>query len=300
TYTVDVRLTAPGYLETPLSFAVTTGVTVFPLEPPVDPGLGRPVAWLHRPAVRLRGRITTGVVQPGPPALSPNGVGGATVQVVVPAEMLGFQAPLAFVHDVPTQVRPVTLTEVAPDLDLLEDAVAGEQRLTLARRTALAVDSVIRLGTGPEREYAVVESVLGPADLSRPGAVTLRAPLTYTHRRGDPSAPAPRRVTVTPAAGTPLTQPALPGDQVLFAANPALFLAGAPFVIDDAAVARREYRVARPPEDITDADGFYVIGPVGRTASVTLRVTPPALPPEPDVVVPLDYNQPDNVMNVRV
>src|SRR5262249_27824107 len=156
----------------------------------------------------------------------------------------------------------------------------GAQRLELQRRDGLAVGGVIRLGTGPEREYVTVESLIGPADLTLQGAVTLRVPLAHGHRRAD--LPPPRRPALGPVgAGTPLTRRACPGDQAIVVNDATLFLADATFVVNDATVARREFRVASPLADTSDADGYYRIGPIGRTPTVTVRVTPPAAPPEP-------------------
>ena len=62
------------------------------------------------------------------------------------------------------------------------------------------------------------------------------------------------------------------GDQAVSVNDATLFLADATFVVDDATVARREFRVAAPLEDGTDADGYYRIGPIGRTVVAVLAL----------------------------
>jgi hypothetical protein len=278
-FTLDLVVTAPSYLETPLSVTIPAGTTDFPM-----PALE---VHLRRPAVLLRGRITTQASVPAP-------IAGAQIEVVNPAGMVGFAAPLAFTHDAANVARR-TLTPIGSDLTLIRDIHVGDRELSLESRTLLSVGRVIQLGIGDDREYGVVERVSGPADLSRPGNIRLFAPVSFSHRRTETSA---RRVQLGAAsAQTTLARQAFPGDQVVFLASNAL-TANQTFEIADVP-GRVEYRVASPPTATTDTDGYYRIGPIGRQASITLRVTLPASPPEPDIMHQLDFNQPVNTLSLR-
>jgi hypothetical protein len=282
-YTVELSVGADGYLATPLSVVVPAGTTVFPL-----PLL---TAELRRPALRLRGRVTDN-------APIPAGVAGAGVEILDPSNLIGFQAPFAFMHATGTNLMEIPLSPTGPALPLLADVDPGSSRLALARRTGLAPGEIVQLGSGVEREYAIVDGLEGPTTLDRPGVALLRAPLAYRHRVAD--GPVERVVPGAPGASTLLTRDAFPGDQVAFAGSPWTLASDQTVLVDDPDPDAREYLVAFLPGANTDADGYYRLGPIGRTAAVTLRVTPPASPSFVDVTHIVVYGQANNVVNVRV
>jgi len=145
-----------------------------------------------------------------------------------------------------------------------------------------------------EREYVIVESLDGPADLARPGAVQLRTPVAYRHPATAGSA---QRVTAGgPGPSTALTRDALPEDRVAFAADPGVLASDQTVLIDDADPRPPEYVVVRLPQAATDANGYYLLGPVGRVSTVKVSVTPPGADSTHIVV----YDETDNIVNLRV
>jgi hypothetical protein len=280
--TIEMTLRCPGFLSTPVTLDLPAGSGAFPVELPDSP--------LRRPAVLLRGRVVAADVAAAP-------VAGASVDVVAPEELIGLGAPLSFPHDAGTGVVPVELAPVGPGLDLLADVAAGATELGLARRDGLAAGAVLELGDGLAREYAVVTAVEGPADPSLPGAVTFRAPLAFPHR----GAEGPGHLVVEGAAGAAaaLTSAAFAEDQVAFVDDPATLPDGEPVRVDDADAARVEFLVARRARASSDTGGYYRLGPIGRTSTVTVHVTPPAGPPPADVVHIVSHGTPENVLNLR-
>lgn len=280
-HTVDLVVTAPGYLDTPVAVPVPQGAA-FPL-----PAVSVP---LRRDAVTLKGRVTTGV--PAAP------VAGAQVELVAPPGLVGFQAPLAFRHPAATGVTPTPLAPTGANLELSDDVHPGARRAPLERRAGLAVDSIVRFGSGARAEFAILAAIEGPADLSRPGAVLLRAGLRFAHRRDD--GPARRVAPGAPGAPAQLSGDAFAGDRVAAVDYAGLLPDGGPVLLDDPEPSRREYLTVRRAAAQTDANGDYRIAPVGRAAALTVRVVPPLGPAPPDVNHIVSYENRENVLNLRV
>jgi hypothetical protein len=156
---------------------------------------------------------------------------------------------------------------------------------------------VLELGPGADREYAVVTAVQGPVDLTLPGTVALRTPLAFAHRQAD--GPARRVVESAPGASAALTRAAFAEDQVAFVDDPSALLDDGPVRVADADPTRVEYHVARRARATTDAAGYYRLGPIGRTSTVTVHVTPPVGPAPGDVVHIVSHGTPENVLNLR-
>lgn len=276
-YTVDVTVRADGYLPAPLAVAVPAGSS-FPLAPIT--------ASLHRPAVMLKGRVTDANGAP---------LSAAQVTITDPPGLAGLQWPLDFEHAPATPVTAVTLTPAGPALTLTDPAFAGDASLRLAQRLNLAAGAPIQLGTGPQSEYAVVDHLEGPATLSRPGRAVLRAPLHADYAAGAGVRP----LNGAAGAATPISLEAVPGDAVLIFAAATTLSTGDAIEITDADPTRVEYRLAVMPRATTDAQGFYRMGPVARTAAPNLHVVAAAHAPV-DVTWLVDYGRLENVRNVRV
>jgi hypothetical protein len=281
THIVDLSVDAPGYLHTPVAVAVPLGTTAFP----IDAG----TVQLRRDAVALKGRVTTGV--------PPTGVPLTSLRVVVPAGLVGFQTPFAFEHASGLTITPQPLAPVGPALALSEDVQRGATRVRLETRTGLALNEVVRFGTGGATEYAVVAGLEGPANLSEAGAANLRAPLAFPHRAAD--GPAQRVAPGVAGAPTTLTQGAFAEDRVAFVNDPTLLPDGGPALVAHADPTREEWVVVLRTETTTTAAGDYRILPLGRTAAVTVHVGPgPGVPTDPVHIV--SYGQPENTLNLRV
>jgi hypothetical protein len=276
-HTVDVAVSAAGYLPSSLAVAVPAGSS-FPL-----PGVSAP---LHRPAVWLKGRVTD---RAGAPLAT------AQVSITAPPGLVGLRWALDFAHAPGTPVNAATLTPLGPALALIDPAFALDGSVHLDQRLNLASGAVVQLGSGPWREYAVVDHLEGPASLVRPGRAVLRAPLQAGYPLGSPVQP------VTTAAGSPVGGPleSVPGDQVLVFPAATALAPGAAIEIADADPTRTEWRLAVLPATTTDGQGFYRLGPVSRTAAPLLHVTAPLHGPV-DVTWLVDYERSENVRNVRV
>ena len=276
-YTVDVTASAAGFLPAPLAVAVPAGSS-FPL-----PGV---TANLHRPAVFLSGRVTNASGAP---------LAATQVAVTGPPGLVGLQWPLDFEHAPATPVSPAALTPLGPPLTLIDPAFALGTRLHLEQRINLASGVPVQLGSGLSREYAVIDHLEGPVNLTRPGRAVLRAPLHAGYPAG--ATVQPLGSVAGPATGISLE--AVPGDQVLMFAAATPLATGGAIEVGDPDPARVEIRVAVLPTATSDGQGFYRLGPVSRTAGPTLHVVAPAHSPI-DVTWLVDYGRLENVRNVRV
>jgi hypothetical protein len=127
--------------------------------------------------------------------------------------------------------------------------------------------------------------------------VGLRTPLAFPHRQAD----GPARLVVEDAPGPSagLTAAAFAEDRVAFVDDPSALPGDGPVRVADTDAARVEYHVARRARATTDAAGYYRLGPIGRTSTVTVHVTPPVGPPPGDVVHIVSHGTPENVLNLR-
>jgi hypothetical protein len=277
-YTVDVTVHAAGYLPAPLAVDVPAGSTL------PRPGV---TARLHRPAVWLKGRVTDPA---GAPLLVPT-----QVSITNPAGLVGLQWALDFEHAPATPVTAAAPAPLGPPLPLIEPAFVLDSTLRLAQRLNLGPGTVVQLGTGLWREYAVVDHLEGPANLSRPGTAVLRAPLHAGYSAGSTVQP----LTSAPGASAGISLEAVPGDQVLTFSAATALATGDAIEVADPDPARTEWRVAVLPAATADSQGFYRLGPVSRTAAPLLHVAAPPHGPV-DVTWLVDYGRLENVRNVRV
>lgn len=279
-YDVEASASAPAFVDLETTFTLPAGTAL-----PVDAG----DLTLRRRPVRVRGRVThhvTGLA-----------VQDALVFASAPLaaqQLLALRWPLRFDHPAGTEVRRRRLDLTAVATTLTGDVRGGGRTLPLASRTGLAVGGVLRLGTPPAVEIAVVGSLAPePADPAQPGEVDLTAGLHRGFAAGapvrllDPDAvPQTRALTVAAHAGDGL-----------------LLLDGAiaPDTIDtvevrDADPARVEYHVLGAT---TDDDGFYRLDGIGRVAEVRLVARAAGLADGARTVA-LDYGSPTNAVNFRL
>ncbi len=280
-YHVDLVVSAPGYLETPISVLVPAAAT-FPL-PPIRVNLRRPAVWLE-------GRTVDGLGAPVPNTI---------VSMVAPAGQVGLHAPLSFIHGGLTPFAEMLPTPVGAPLPLWRDAFRGELDLWLGARNNLALGSLIRLISAPGTEYVVVAALPGPTNMSQPGRVALSAPISFDHRQSSNSAQPMN--PGAPGPSTTLAGAAYAGDEVVFLTSSAPFSSGQVIRINDPNPSLIEWRILSQPEALSNAPGgFYRLGPVGRSVTLQVHAVPPALPIPPDVIHVVDYAQQDNVLNLRV
>lgn len=281
-HVVRVELAVDGFVPAVAEVVVAMGTTTFPVT-------GAAVA-LRRPAVRLRGRVL--MAGSFPPVPAP---GVHDVAIVAPAGLVGFERPVAAAHPIGAEVQVVTLAPIAGPLVLGRDASPGTAAVHLPDRTGIVPGSAVELAGPQHREVAVVEGIEGPADPSRAGRVRLTTPLRHHH----PVAATVVTVhdVVDLGAGTTLTDSLSAGERVTFVADATLLPDGQVCRLGSAASADEELGVVAAAAGTTDADGFYVTGPVGRTVEVRVAVTPGGGPPTRH---PLSYDQPDNVVDLEV
>jgi hypothetical protein len=96
-----------------------------------------------------------------------------------------------------------------------------------------------------------------------------------------------------------LTQDSFATDRVAFVDDASLLTSGDVVRVMDADPLRIEYLVALRQEAVTDASGYYRLGPVGRARTFGVRFTPP-VGPAVDATWIARYDQPDNVVNGRI
>src|SRR5207248_3057904 len=130
-----------------------------------------------------------------------------------------------------------------------------------------------------------------------PGRVVLCTPVSFPHPQSAPAAQ--RAVPGAPAPAPVLTEDAFAGDRVAFVDDASLLTSGGVVRVQDADPLHTEYLVALLPEGVTNASGYYRLGPVGRALTVRVRFTPP-VGPAVDITWIVRYDQPDNVVNGRI
>ncbi len=275
---IDLTIGAPGFLSVTRSVAIPTGFTAFPLTVPN-------VA-LRRPAVRIRGRLMSAGAGSAP---LPN----RTIAVTAPARLTGFHTTTLWSHTSGTTITPLTVTPQGSDLQLQRDVWPGDTVLILGRRTDLAVDRLIRLGTAPDDELVRVASLTGPATLDDAGTAVLATPVTRVHQAGAAT------LHVDIAASGPVATTTVDTDAaalITIVDHPERLPDGQPCRFDDPDPARVEYGSTHAPSATTDAAGYFSTGPVGAARTVSMTVTPPGA----TVSHVLSFDQPDNVVNLTV
>jgi hypothetical protein len=276
---VAISIGTAGYLTTNIVVAVPAGTTDFPLEPP-------PVA-MRRDAVELAGRVVRRT--PGNPP-----VVGQQVQVIDPSGLIGFTRALSDDHPAGATAAPATITPSGPPLPLAETAYYGDAQLSLLARTGLAQGAVVILERDGIREYAIVESLQGPASLDRAGVAVLRAPLGDTYTAAGPAASLGAVTPIPP--GATVTRDAFAQDRVAFVDQPEALGVGDACLIGSG-TPDAEYRIVHLPDATTDANGYFGLAPIGRATSVTVALPLSGLAP---ITAVLDLAQAQNQLKIRI
>lgn len=278
-YSVNVEFSAPGFASQTLSVAIPQN-TLFPVLAPVA---------LRRLPVQLQGRVVKNSLRtPIPGALVTS---GDSPQPSAAPPALALRVPLAAGHPSGATVQAVTLAVVG-SAQLQQPAAAGTTVLDLSTRTGLAPGVLVQVANGSQTllEYGVVDH-LGAGNASQAGQVFLTQPLIRSY-----GADALTTIQFFTAAltgvATQLTDDADVGDGVLLAAQ---WLTASTLVVDPNTPAAAEYHELGA---LTDADGYYALGGLGRVASLFLYATQGAL--NQVVEWHLEFDQPVNVVDFRL
>lgn len=197
----------------------------------------------------------------------------------------------AFNHPVGAQIRVMGPETVAPDASnaarmLTADVARGAMTLTLTTRADLTAGDFLRVGSGAQREYVVIDD---PAPTAA-NTVTLRYPMQFTHVGTGAGAESAVEVTFPAAAAatTALAASAMAGGGLLIVQNATGF-PGTDRVVEIAgpAPAQTEYRTihtalavqlrSRTIGAITHLDRMAFLHPQGVIVRIvtTVDVAPP-------------------------
>jgi hypothetical protein len=251
-YTVHVTVGAPG-------FQSQTITIVIPINAPFPVAMGS-VA-LRRKPVTVQGRVVANTVARTP-------ISGAQIIIVDdpakppgPPHTVALRSPVKIHHAVGTTAQEITMT-VFGGASLTADAFSGSPTLNLSTRAGLAINSILRLANPSEThvEYSVVSS-LGPG--AGAGQVFLRDPLNGSF----PSASTTVDFQNPGAVGTvgALSADADAGDGVVSVSQ-----RWDKTIEIDPGTPTVEYADVGT---LTDADGYYTIGGVGRSKELFLEAS---------------------------
>jgi hypothetical protein len=243
-YTANLVIRAPGFSD----FKVAVPVAANAISPATAP----PIA-LRRALVRVQGRVVADTASRAP-------IAGAKVVAVddptspPPAtHILNLRSTLSLAHASGKTVREIAMTS-SGSATLNTDALAGAKIVALSTTTGLLAGSVIRFAnaTGTQVVYAVAASVAA-------GSAGLRDPLNTSFFAAGTSVQFLN--PGAPGLGGVLNGDADAGDGVLLSSAA---LAGNTLEIEPGS-ASVEYCETGA---LTDADGYYAINGVGRSAEI--------------------------------
>lgn len=250
---LDLILSAAGYRPVALTVPVPAGA-VFPIRLPA------PILLDPLPA-RLQGRVVTNTAVPTP-------IPNARVTIVdptlaAPDHVLVLRSPLRLAHAANTPVRGRVLTPTGGIRRLVAPAAAASQTLLLDARAGLGVNTVLRLGTDPAVEFAVIEALNPiPANPNLPGEVYLRFPLYHSFAAGSEV----RQISPGAiGAGAALSREQESGEALLVL-NAAL--AADTIEVADADPARVEYHAVGAR---TNGEGYYRLDGIARARVAQVR-----------------------------
>ncbi len=225
--------------------------------------------------VRMQGRVVEVVGARNP-------IAGAAVTAANPNVLL-LRTPVHLDHAAGVTVRRRALNSAGSVKQLTAAVLGGSTRLTLTNTTGVVANSVLRLGTDREAEYAVVTA----ADPGT-GSVDLAAPLWRSLAAGATA----RRVTKGAiGASRTLSRDALAGDGLVVLSGS---LSDGTIEIFDGG--KSEYAVTGA---LTDARGYYRLDGVGGVVMLDLQAAAPTYVTQ-QVSVALDYAAPVNITDFRL
>jgi hypothetical protein len=301
-YDLHLTVRAAGYV--PLDLTATVPQTVgFPTALPLLVELGD--VPLHREPVIIAGRVVNKLTS------SPSG--GATVRIAGiwptmpppnvalpppdPPNLVSIRAPLYSVRDTAAgKARIITLTPGAPISEkiLQIPAAAGTTMLALDNRISLSLagGDLLSIDSGSaNEEFVTTTKVHGASTPDQPAEVTLAVALRNSHHLDasvkivTPQAPGPDK---------PITQPAMPGDPVIFVSDLVGWAGANAVEIHGGAAA--EYHTISRFTATTDAEGFYQLPPISRVAWVRMEVQGATQVPDRS----LNYTESINHMDFRL
>ncbi len=296
-YPVEVTIRADGYL--PRKLTVEVGPQ------PAFPASFAPRTrelFLHRLPVVIRGRTVLSGTGPTTP------IGGATVRITgiwrtpppayamvpsSPPNLICVEPPVYTERE--TAVGTLRRCDLTPalgeDKRLLEPCEAGSGTLRLSDRQNLNAGDLLRLDAEkPDRmEHIAVESIAGGSTPDQEAEIALAQSTAREHRRG---AIVQRVTPAAPGAVNTLVDTAIPGDSTFFTDGLA-GLAGADFARLDGSAPDPEYHQIRLYSAVSDADGYFRLPPISRTAWVLLEAGDGMHAPVVQVFSP-DYEEYEN------
>jgi hypothetical protein len=268
-YTVQLTLSADGYLDTRLTVDIPQNAR-FPVQVPPVP--------LRRQPIRLQGRVVQD--------RDDKPIQGASVTLMdrhrppsappLMEHLVAVREPLRKGHPRDVLVRP--MKPDGPGKSLTVEAPAGTAEIVLDNRVGLAPGDVLQIGAGIV-EYAIIDALLG-----QPGQVRLKAGLGHDFLM---SAPVQKMVAASPP--TTLNREAFAGEGVLFLRD---LVRESVVAVDGLEV---EYRALGT---VTDADGYYRLDGIGRVGTVYVRAA--AGRQQRTTPWVLIFGQPANVVNFRL
>lgn len=278
-YTVDFILSAPGFLDHPLSVTIPVNAT-FPV--------AAPAAALRHVPVRIQGRVVNATTR------AP--ISNATVLSVddplsppPPVHTTALRTPLYFAHASGASVQSVSMA-VGLSTTLQLPFLGGTSVLELMNRGGLGLNSVLRISSANKLqvEYGIVEN-LGPGPAASPGQVFLKTPLNRSYAvAGTAVESVTPTLTGAPAA---LSTDADAGDGVLRANQ----LFTGTVAIEPASPTLVEYHEVGT---ITDADGYYSFAGIGRVSEIFLKASSGVL--QQTLSWYLDFDEATNLLDFRL
>jgi hypothetical protein len=300
-YTVDLTIRALGYVTQKISASIPMQWN-FPtsFSPTIMPDL-----YLHRLPVAICGRTVLSA------AGATTSVAGATVRVVgmwrtpppanaiVPADppnLACLEPPVYAERKAASGIlRRCDLTPVLLDKKLLlEPCSPGSEKIRLSNRQNLNIGDILQLDAEqPDRqEHIPIHSIAGGSTPDQEAEITLEQPTAGAHRK---NAVVLRVTAAPPGAANLLADGAIPGDTTVFPGG-LVGLAGAEFARLEDGPAQPEYHRVRLYSAVSDADGYYRMPPVSRTAWLELEADDGVHTPVKLVFSP-DYEQSENVVD---
>ncbi len=275
-YTVDIVLSAPGFLDFPVSVTIPVSAT-FPVVSPATP--------MRRLSVRIQGRVVSDSTRLP--------IAGALVASVDPSPIpavhtTALRSPLYFAHANGAAVQPVSMA-VTGSAILTQSLLGGDQVLNLSLRTGLIAGSIVRLtaNAGVLLEYAVVDH-LGPGAASAPGQVFLRNAINRSYAI---AITAVDFVSATPlGAAATLSTDADEGDGVLLASA----LLADTVAIETGTPQFEVHEIGA----ISDSDGYYGFDGIGRVQEIPLKASQGISDQTVDWFV--EFDQPLNQVDFRI
>ena len=264
-YTVHLGIAASGYRPTSVTVPIPAGSTL---------PIALPAISMRPLPVRLQGRVVK--------ASDRSAIAGATISSAANAVLLA-RSPLYFDHASGVAVNAVTFTPTGPARSLATTVTGGSSSLALNNTAGLLASQILRIGSGPLTEMAVIQS-LGP----NPAQVNLLTPVNSSYPA---AAPVQQVNAAGPIGSAALARSSNTGDGLMILAAP-LVATG----IQIADGAQTEYHLLNA---ISDGSGYYHANGMAGVVWLNLQAAAGGFT-NADATWLLDYNNPVNVVDFRL